>query len=149
VLTDKHRLRRDNQGETRSHPDCRCAGKTGEEQAVQVRHDEGAAIRIVPEPCAGIREDDGEASAGARTGQPLSRENWILWVPTRSSTRKATRSRALSRASARPGVVADPGMCGSSSNGNREISGSACAGFRRSAMGRRGVIAVDARAREV
>jgi hypothetical protein len=44
---------------------------------VQVRHDEGVAIRIDPEPCAGLREDDGEASVGACTGQPLSRENWI------------------------------------------------------------------------
>jgi hypothetical protein len=50
---------------------------TGEEQAVQVRHDEGVAIRIDPEPCAGVREDVGEASVGACTGQPLSRENWV------------------------------------------------------------------------
>jgi len=44
---------------------------------VRVRHDEGIAIRIDPESCAGVREDVGEASAGACTGQPLSRENWI------------------------------------------------------------------------
>jgi hypothetical protein len=41
---------------------------------VQVRHDEGVAIRIGPEPCAATREDVGEASAGERIGQPLSRE---------------------------------------------------------------------------
>ncbi|HEY6313120.1 MAG TPA: hypothetical protein VIY52_20260, partial [Streptosporangiaceae bacterium] len=29
---------------------------------------------IGPEPCAGIREDFGEASAGGRAGQPLSRD---------------------------------------------------------------------------
>jgi hypothetical protein len=62
---------------SRSHPNCRCAGETGEEQAVQVRHDEGVAIRIGPEPCAGVRKDGREASVGACTGQPLSRENWI------------------------------------------------------------------------
>jgi len=41
---------------------------------VQVHCDEGVAIRIGPEPCAGIREDVGEASVGERVGQPLSRE---------------------------------------------------------------------------
>ena len=41
---------------------------------MQVHHDEGVAIHIGPEPCAGIREGVGEASAGERTGQPLSRE---------------------------------------------------------------------------
>ena len=41
---------------------------------MQVRYDEGLANHIGPEPCAGIREDTGEASAGDRTGQPLSRE---------------------------------------------------------------------------
>ena len=84
-----------------SHPDCRCAGETSEEQAVQVRHDEGAAIRIDPEPCVGLREENDEASAGACTGQPLSRENGILRVPTRSTTRKATRAGCVI-ASARP-----------------------------------------------
>ena len=44
---------------------------------MKVHHDEGVATHIDPEPCAGIREDDGEASVGERTGQPLSRENWI------------------------------------------------------------------------
>ena len=41
---------------------------------MQVHCDEGVAAHIGPEPCAGIREDVGEASAGERTGQPLSRE---------------------------------------------------------------------------
>jgi hypothetical protein len=41
---------------------------------VQVHYDEGVAARIGPEPCAGLREGVGEASAGERTGQPLSRE---------------------------------------------------------------------------
>jgi hypothetical protein len=41
---------------------------------VQVHRDEGLAIRIGPEPCADIREDVGEASAGVCVSQPLSRE---------------------------------------------------------------------------
>ena len=45
---------------------------------MQVRHDEGVAIRIDPEPCAIFREGGGEASAGACTGQPLSCENWVF-----------------------------------------------------------------------
>jgi hypothetical protein len=45
---------------------------------VQVHYDEGVAIRIGPEPCVVIREDAGEASAGERIGQPLSRESLIV-----------------------------------------------------------------------
>ena len=39
---------------------------------MQVRHDEGLAIRIDPEPCAGVREGGSEASARDHIGQPLS-----------------------------------------------------------------------------
>jgi len=42
---------------------------------VEVRCDEGLAIRIGPEPCVCIREGAGEASAGESIGQPLSRES--------------------------------------------------------------------------
>jgi hypothetical protein len=45
---------------------------------VQVHYDEGVAIRIDPEPCEGIREDVGEASAGERAGQPLSRDRKLI-----------------------------------------------------------------------
>jgi len=41
---------------------------------VRVHHDEGIANHIGPKPCAGIRESVGEASAGVRIGQPLSRD---------------------------------------------------------------------------
>ena len=41
---------------------------------MQVHYDEGIANHIDPEPCADIREDVGEASAGGRAGQPLSRD---------------------------------------------------------------------------
>jgi hypothetical protein len=39
---------------------------------VQVRHDEGVAIRIDPKPCAVVRKGDSEASVGERIGQQLS-----------------------------------------------------------------------------
>jgi hypothetical protein len=42
---------------------------------VRVRRNEGVAIHIDPKPCTVIREDGGEASAGERIGQPLSRES--------------------------------------------------------------------------
>jgi hypothetical protein len=45
---------------------------------VQVRHDEGVATHIGPEPCAGVREDVGEASAGERAGQPWSRDRKLI-----------------------------------------------------------------------
>jgi hypothetical protein len=44
----------------------------------QVRYGEGLAIHTGPEPCVGTREGDGEASAGERIGQPLSRESKIV-----------------------------------------------------------------------
>ena len=45
---------------------------------MQVHYDEGIANRIGPEPCAGIREGVGEASAGERAGQPLSRDRKLI-----------------------------------------------------------------------
>ena len=44
---------------------------------MEVRHDEGVAIHIGPEPCVVGREANGEASAGEGTGQPLSRDRNI------------------------------------------------------------------------
>ena len=88
---------------------------------MQVHYDEGVAIYIDPEPCVGVREDGDEASVGESIGQPLSRES-LDWVPTLFRARKATRTGALSRAPARPGVVEEPGMCRRSLRGNREIS---------------------------
>ena len=91
---------------------------------MKVLYGEGVAIHTGPESCVGIREDAGEASAGERIGQPLSREKLDQSrVPTCSITRKATWTGAIARAPARPGVVEDPGMCGSSLHGNREVSG--------------------------
>ena len=45
---------------------------------MQVHCDEGVATHIGPEPCAGVREDVGEASAGERAGQPLSRDRKLI-----------------------------------------------------------------------
>ena len=45
---------------------------------MQVHCDEGVAPHIGPKPCAGIREDVGEASAGGRAGQPLSRDRKLI-----------------------------------------------------------------------
>ena len=45
---------------------------------MKVHCDEGIAIHIGPEPCVYARESMGEASAGERIGQPLSRENKIV-----------------------------------------------------------------------
>ena len=45
---------------------------------MQVHYDEGIANHIGPEPCAGIRKDVGEASAGERAGQPLSRDRKLI-----------------------------------------------------------------------
>jgi hypothetical protein len=45
---------------------------------VEVRHDEGVAIHIGPEPCVVSREANGEASVGEGIGQPLSCDRNIL-----------------------------------------------------------------------
>lgn len=42
---------------------------------MKVHCDEGVAIRIGPDPCAGLREGVGEASVGECIGQPWSRES--------------------------------------------------------------------------
>ena len=115
---------------------------------MQVHYIEGVAIHSGPESCAGTRESVGEALTGVRTGQPLSRERVLSWVPTRLETWKATRTGALLQAPGRPGVVGDPGMRGRSLYGNREISQSTTATSRVlhwSASGRRGAVADDAR----
>lgn len=54
---------------------------------MQVHRDEGVANRIGPEPCAGIREDVGEASVGERIGQPLSHDR--SFIPGADAVQKA------------------------------------------------------------
>ena len=117
---------------------------------MEVRHDEGVAIRIDPEPCADARKGGSEASVGERIGQQLSLAKIHILAPTLLRRRKATWTDASARASRQPGVVEEPGMCGSFLGGNREIPrltnrGKAVG----SASGRRGAVADDARTREV
>ena len=68
---------------------------------MQVHYDEGVANHIGPEPCVGVRERVGEASAGENVGQALSRESRL--IPGADALRAAegnTRGRAS--ASVRP-----------------------------------------------
>ena len=92
---------------------------------MRVSRSEGVANHTGPKPCVCIRENAGEASVGERIGQPLSREKSFIRMLTRLITRKAIGEGAPSRAPSLSGVVKDPGMCGRSLHGNREISGSA------------------------
>ena len=68
----------------------------------------------------------GSVRGVASNGHPYRDKTRLSRVPTCSETRKATWTGALSRAPVRPGVVEDPGMCGSSLHGNREVSGLTC-----------------------
>ena len=89
---------------------------------MEVHYDEGVANHIGPEPCVAVREGGSEASAGERIGQPLSHERYS---PREADAVRRAEGNRVGRvnASARPlGVVRDPGMCGRSLHGNREIS---------------------------
>ena len=90
---------------------------------MQVRCNEGVAIRIGPESCVCIREDADEALTGERIGQPLSRESLIFLEADVVKITEGNMESAISRALFHSGVVEDPGMCGSSLRGNREVSG--------------------------
>ena len=82
--------------------------ETGKEQGVQVLHEEGVANHLGPEPCVGTREGDGEASAGERAGQPLSRErNRVLGadafqIAEDNTDRRASVSARTARRGRRP-----------------------------------------------
>ena len=89
---------------------------------VRVHYDEGIASHIAPEPCAGIREDVSEASAGECAGQPWSHE--MVYIPDVDALQYAegnTSGRDIASA-CRSGMVAEPGMHASALRGNREIS---------------------------
>jgi hypothetical protein len=90
---------------------------------VKVHYVEDLAIHSGPESCAVPREGGSEALTGVRTGQVLSRERTIVpGADVVTNTEGNTEGRAM-RAPGRPGVVEDPGMCGRSLHGNREILG--------------------------
>ena len=68
---------------------------------MKVHCDEGVATHIGPEPCAGVREDVGEASAGEHIGQPSSRE--IVVIPGTDAVHLAEgKMDGRANASARP-----------------------------------------------
>ena len=91
---------------------------------MKVHHDEGVAIHIGPEHVRWLSVKTAtKRRQGRASGQPLSRERSYIRSADAVPARKATRSGAPSRAPGRPGVVGDPGMCGRSLYGNREISG--------------------------
>ncbi len=96
---------------------------------MKVPHGEGVAIHIGTEPCIATREGVGEASAGERIGQPLSRESKIVSGADVVRSTEGDMDGASSRAPAQPDVVGNPGMCGRSLCGNREISGLASGGI--------------------
>ena len=74
---------------------------------MKVHCDEGVATHIDPKPCAGVREDVGEASAGEHIGQPSSRE--IVVIPgadaVHLSEGKMDWRGPTPRAPGQPGVV--------------------------------------------
>ena len=117
---------------------------------MQVHCNEGVAIRIGPESCVCIREDTDEALTGERIGQPLSRESLI--VPDTDVVKYTEGNMdGCVIASARPVwrgrrpwhvwklFAREPGGLGFGLSANAA----------RSASGRRGVDADDARTREV
>src|SRR4249919_1013208 len=123
--------------------------ETGKESRVQVPCDEGVAIHVGPESCAVAREGLGEALTGERIGQPSSRERVLSWVPTPCIWWKATHPSASSRAPDDPAwsktlACADAPCAGTGRSRDRPFGNR-----RRSASGRRGAVADDARSREV
>jgi hypothetical protein len=93
---------------------------------VQVSYSEGVASHTGPESCVDIREGAGEAFTGERVGQPLSRESLIIPDADVVEITEGNMGSAAPRAPAQSGVVEDPGVCGSSLHGNREVSGLTC-----------------------
>ena len=92
---------------------------------MKVHCDEGVATHIGPEPCAGVREDVGEASAGEHIGQPLSRETVV--IPGADAVYSSEGNMdGCANASARPNRrgLQDRGMMDAPC-AEREISGSA------------------------
>ena len=116
---------------------------------MQVHCDEGVAIHIGPEPCVGVREHLGEASAGEIVGQVLSRENRLIPGADAMLEAEGNTDGCATASPERPGVVVDPGMRRSSLYRNWEISRLTMGDVVRhrpgSASGRRGAEADDAR----
>ena len=117
---------------------------------MRVHHGEGVATRTGPEPCVGIREGIGEASAGEHIGQPLSRENLNQFGCRRARFHGRQHGRARQRE-----CLPDPAWSKTLACVEALCTGTGRSrvwpadGHRGSASERRGVVAGDARAREV
>jgi len=90
---------------------------------VRVLYGEGVATHTGPESCGGGREAVGEALTGERIGQPSSRERISVPDADRVLCLEGNTTARVMRVRRRSGVVRDPGMCGRSMFGNREIFG--------------------------
>ncbi len=101
----------------------------------------GVANRTGPEPCAVVRKDGGEASAGVRAGWVLNRENMARGASRgdfgvlTSLGRDGRQHRACRYREARPDPARSetPRMHGINSHGNREIPSLAVGWVRQSA----------------
>jgi hypothetical protein len=87
---------------------------------VQVLCDEEVATHIGPEPCAGVREDVGEASAREWAAQPLSRDRKRSPGADAVCVAEGDMFRPA-RASGWPSLVEDPGRSASSLYGKQEV----------------------------
>ena len=88
---------------------------------MRVPYGEGVAIRIGPEPCADVRKDAGEASAGSYRPAIEPRKTYHPECRHSSECGRPYAWARHSRAPGRLGVVADPGMYRSFLYGNREV----------------------------
>ena len=99
---------------------------------MQVHHNEGVAIHIGPESCAGGREAVREALTGEHAGQPLSRESDAFRVPTfflyaegnmsrRDSARAGLTRRGLRPWHARTLLAREPGDLGIGQRGTPRL----------------------------
>ena len=81
--------------------------ETGKELMVRVHYDEGAAIHIGPESCAGGREAVREALTGECAGQPLSHEKDDIPGAIRTTiSSRCHRSPGRGRRGRRPRAIA-------------------------------------------
>ena len=117
---------------------------------MQVPCDEGVVIHIGPESCAVAREGLSEALTGERIGQPLSRESLkisgadVVAFTEGNMDGRVSASARPTRRGRRPWHVL---MLFGTGTGRSRVW--PADGHRRSASGRREVVAGDARAREV
>jgi len=89
---------------------------------VKVSYSEGLANHADRESCGSAREGVAEALTAERIGQPLSREKPFIPDADALDNAEGNIGWGVIASATRSGVVRDPGMCGSSLLGNREIS---------------------------